>query len=123
VAGAVAAVSEHGVPVVLAGDTGTLRPLLDDQGAAADIEIVHAAEVIPMGDTGVRMGGLPGTSAAVACGLVASGQRSALRLIALPRAVPSSRQNRSPAVRARTGRSKAIRLIARVACSRRCLVR
>ena len=78
VAGAVAAVREHGVEIVLAGDTGTLRPLLDEQGAGAGIEIVHAAETIPMGDTGVRMGGLPGTSAAVACGLVAGGQASAL---------------------------------------------
>ena len=49
VAGAVAAVREHGVQVVLAGDAGTLRPLLDAHGAAADIEVVHAAEVIPMG--------------------------------------------------------------------------
>jgi glycerol-3-phosphate acyltransferase PlsX len=78
VAGAVLAVREHGVQVVLAGDTGTLRPLLDAHGAAADIEVVHAAEVIPMGASGVRMGGLPGTSAAVACGLVASGQAGAL---------------------------------------------
>jgi glycerol-3-phosphate acyltransferase PlsX len=52
--------------------------VLDAHGAAADIEVVHAAEVIPMGASGVRMGGLPGTSAAVACGLVASGQAGAL---------------------------------------------
>jgi len=62
----------------LAGDAGTLRPLLDTHGAAAEIEVAHAAEVIPMGDSGVRIGGLPGTSAAVACGLVASGQAGAL---------------------------------------------
>ncbi len=54
---------------------------------------------------------------------IAQRRRSALRLIALPCAVPSSRQNRSPAVLASTGRSKAIRLIARVACSRGYLVR
>ncbi len=78
VAGAVAAVREHGLHVVLAGDTATLRPLLDEQDAAADIEIVHAAEVIPMGDSGVRMGGLPGTSAAAACALVASAKAAAL---------------------------------------------
>src|ERR1700722_7192166 len=72
VAGAVAAVREHGVRMVLAGDTGTLRPLLDEHGAAPDIEVVHAAEGIPMGDSGVRMRGLTGTSAAVACGLVAA---------------------------------------------------
>jgi glycerol-3-phosphate acyltransferase PlsX len=78
VAGAVAAVREHGVQVVLAGDTGTLRPLLAEQGAAGAIEVVHAAEVIAMGDSGVRMGGQRCTSAAVACGLVASGQAGAL---------------------------------------------
>ena len=78
VAGAVVAVREHGVQVVLAGDTTTLRPLLDAHGAAADIPVVHAAEVIPMEASGVRMGGLPGTSAAAACGLVASGQAGAL---------------------------------------------
>jgi phosphate acyltransferase len=78
VAGAVAAVRQHGVRVILAGDAGTLRPLLEEQGGPAGIEVVHAAEVIPMGDSGVRMRGLPGTSAAVACGLVASGQAGAL---------------------------------------------
>ena len=78
VAGAVAAVRQHGVRMVLTGDAGTLRPLLDEHGAAPDIEVVHAAEVIPMGDSGVRMRGLTGTSAAVACGLVASGQAGAL---------------------------------------------
>ncbi len=55
--GAVAAVREHGVRMVLAGDAGTLRPLLDEHGAAPDIEVVHAADVIPMGDSGVRMRG------------------------------------------------------------------
>jgi fatty acid/phospholipid biosynthesis enzyme len=78
VAGAVAAVREHGVRMVLAGDARTLWSLLDEHGAAPDIEVVHAAEVIPMGDSGVRMRGLPGTSAAVACGLVAGGQAGAL---------------------------------------------
>jgi glycerol-3-phosphate acyltransferase PlsX len=77
VSGAVAAVREHGVRVILAGDAGRLRPLLDEH-SAADIEVVHATEVIPMGDNGVRMRGLPGTSAAVACGLVASGQAGAV---------------------------------------------
>ncbi len=78
VAGAVAAVREHGVRVILAGDAATLRPLLDEHGAVPDIDVAHAAEVIAMGDSGVRMRGLAGTSAAVACGLVASGQAGAL---------------------------------------------
>jgi glycerol-3-phosphate acyltransferase PlsX len=78
VAGAVAAVREHGLRMILAGDARTLWPLLDAHGAAPDIEVVHATEVIPMGDSGVRMRELTGTSAAVACGLVASGQAGAL---------------------------------------------
>ena len=78
VAGAVAAAGQHGVRIVVTGNARTLRPLLRELGAPAGIEVVHAAEVIPMGDSGVRMGGLPGTSAAVACGLVASGQAGAL---------------------------------------------
>jgi glycerol-3-phosphate acyltransferase PlsX len=85
VAGAVAAVREHGVRLVLAGDAGTLRPLLDEHGAACDLDVVHAPEVIAMGDSGVRMGGLPGTSAAAACGLVTSGQAGAPGLRGLDR--------------------------------------
>ena len=53
-----------------------------------------------MGDSGVRMRGLPGTSAAVACGLVASGQAGAWRPRARPAAPSPPRWRRSAAHRA-----------------------
>ncbi len=78
VAGAVAAVRQHGVPVVLVGHAEPLLSLLRRRGADREIEVVHAPDVIPMGDSGVALRGRPGTSAAVACGLVARGQAAAM---------------------------------------------
>lgn len=78
VAGAVTALREHGVPVILAGQAGPLLDLLRRHGADREIEVVHAPDVIPMGDSGVTLRGRPGTSAAVACGLLAGGRAGAL---------------------------------------------
>lgn len=77
VAGAVAAARQHGVRVILAGRAGPLRDLLA-RHPAAGIDVVHARHAIPMGDSGVRVRGQHGTSAAVACGLVAAGAAGAL---------------------------------------------
>jgi phosphate acyltransferase len=78
VAGAVAAAREHGVRVVLAGPARQLERRLAARGAAAEIDVLHAPEVIPMGDSGVGQRGNPATSIAVACGLLAGGQAAAL---------------------------------------------
>ncbi len=78
VTGAVAAAREHGVRVILAGPEGPLAGLLLAHQARAEIDVVHAPDVIPMGDSGVRLHRAPGTSAAVACGLLAAGQAAAL---------------------------------------------
>lgn len=77
VAGAVAVAREHRLPVSLAGRAGLLRDLLP-RPAVAGIDVVHAPDVIPMGDSGVRLRGQPGSSAAVACGLLAAGQAAAV---------------------------------------------
>ena len=78
VAGAVAAVRQHGAQIILAGHAQPLLDLLRRCGAATEVEVVHAPDVIPMGDSGVGLRSQPGTSAAVACGLVASGRAVAM---------------------------------------------
>jgi phosphate acyltransferase len=78
VAGAVAAVRRHGARIILAGRAGPLLSLLERHQAASEVEVVHAPDVIPMADSGVGLRSQPGTSAAVACRLVASGQAAAL---------------------------------------------
>jgi glycerol-3-phosphate acyltransferase PlsX len=78
VAGAVAAVRQHGARIVLAGHAARLRRGLDAHGAAREIDVVHAAGVIPMGDSGVRLRADPSTSVAIGCGLLATGQAAAL---------------------------------------------
>jgi len=78
VAGAVAAARQHGARIVLAGHAPRLRRLLAGHGAAGEIGVVHAPEVIPMGDSGVAMRANPATSIAAACRVLASGQAAAV---------------------------------------------
>jgi phosphate acyltransferase len=80
VAGAVLAARRHGVRVILAGQARLLHRLLAVYGAGAGdgIEVADAPEVIAMCESGVRLRTRRDTSAAVACGLVASGQAGAV---------------------------------------------
>ncbi len=77
VAGAVAAVRD-GIPVLLTGRPGQLRPLLARHGALADIRIVPAEDSIAMDEGALASWRRPRSSIAVACQLVRRGQADAV---------------------------------------------
>src|SRR6266851_1912134 len=78
VAGAVAAATVHGVPVVLAGRPSQLRPLLPGGDAAALIRIAPADDSIAMDEGALASRRRPRSSVAVACQLVRRGQAGAV---------------------------------------------
>ena len=78
VAGAVTAVREHGISVLLTGRAGQLRPLLARHGALADIPIVTAEDAIAMHEGALAGWRRPRSSIAVACQLVRRGQAEAV---------------------------------------------
>ena len=78
VAGAVAAVRQHGVPLVLAGRTGQLRPLLAEHHVAGEIRIVAAEDSPGMDEGSLTSWRRPRSSIAVSCQLVRRGQASAV---------------------------------------------
>ncbi|MBP2708097.1 phosphate acyltransferase PlsX [Microbispora sp. RL4-1S] len=63
VPGAVTAVREHGVPVILAGHAGVVREELARLGAARLIDVAHAPDAVPMSDRGA--GAIAGGSSLV----------------------------------------------------------
>lgn len=73
--GAVAA-ARDGVPVVLVGDEATLRAALDERGA--DLEVVHAADVIGMDEHAAEVRRRREASVMVAARLVKGGEAAAL---------------------------------------------
>ncbi|MDZ7707998.1 MAG: phosphate acyltransferase PlsX [Trueperaceae bacterium] len=73
--GALAAVAE-GVEVVLVGDEPTLRAALDDRGA--ELDIVHASDVIGMHEAAAEVRRRSDASVTVAARLVKEGDASAL---------------------------------------------
>lgn len=73
--GAVAA-SRDGVPVVLVGDEATLRAALDQRGA--DLEVVHAADVVGMDEHAAEVRRRRETSVMVAARLVKEGDAAAM---------------------------------------------
>lgn len=78
VAGAVAAVREHQVRVVLTGQPAILRHLLAEQGADRDIPIVPADDVLSMEEGALASWRRPRSSLAVGCQLIRRGQAGAL---------------------------------------------
>jgi glycerol-3-phosphate acyltransferase PlsX len=78
VAGAVLALREHQVRVVLTGHPATLRPLLLKHGADRDIPIVPAEDVLGMDEGALASLRRPRSSVAVACQLIRRGQAAAL---------------------------------------------
>jgi len=78
VAGAVAAATVHGVPVVLAGRPSQLRPLLPGGDTAALIRIAPADDSIAMDEGALASRRRPRSSVAVACQLVRRGQAGAV---------------------------------------------
>ena len=77
VAGAVAA-ARDGIPVLLTGRPGQLRPLLARPGAMGDIRIVPAEDSIAMDEGALASWRRPRSSIAVACQLVRRGQAEAV---------------------------------------------
>ncbi|WP_084963877.1 phosphate acyltransferase [Thermoactinospora rubra] len=73
VAGAVAAVREHGVPVTLVGPEPLVRRELARHGAADDVAVVHAPDAVPMAERGPAAAHGSTTSLAVGCELTAGG--------------------------------------------------
>ncbi len=72
--------SGGGIRVLLVGDESVLRAELDSNGrSAADVEIVHAPQVVGSSEDGARaVRAKPGSSVAVACRLVGEGEAQAV---------------------------------------------
>jgi glycerol-3-phosphate acyltransferase PlsX len=77
VAGAVAA-ARAGIPVLLTGRPGQLRPLLVKYEAGADVRVVPAEDSITMGEGALASWRRDRSSIAVACQLVRRGQAAAV---------------------------------------------
>ena len=77
VAGAVAA-RRKGIPVVLTGRPGPLRPLLAAQNALAEVPVIPAEDVLTMSEGALASWRRPRSSIAVACQLVRRGQAAAV---------------------------------------------
>jgi glycerol-3-phosphate acyltransferase PlsX len=78
VAGAVDAVREHGVRLVLVGQAPRIRRELDRYGYLGKIPIVHAEEALDMGEGALASWRKPRSSIAIACHLIKQGRASAL---------------------------------------------
>jgi glycerol-3-phosphate acyltransferase PlsX len=78
IAGAVAAVREHGSRLVLVGRAPRIRRELDRHGVAGEIPIVHADEALDMGEGALAGWRKPRSSIAIGCRLVRQGRASAL---------------------------------------------
>ncbi|MFC4060326.1 phosphate acyltransferase PlsX [Planomonospora corallina] len=78
VAGAVQAVREHGVPIVLVGSPRPIHEALLRHDAAAEIPIVRAEETLAMDEGALASLRRPRSSIAVACHLVRRGDAAAV---------------------------------------------
>ncbi|GGL19269.1 phosphate acyltransferase [Sphaerisporangium melleum] len=78
VAGAVLAVREHGVPVVLVGAPRTIAEALAEHDAVGEIPIVRAEEALTMDEGALASLRRPRSSIALACHLVRRGDASAV---------------------------------------------
>ncbi|MGC5013504.1 phosphate acyltransferase PlsX [Streptosporangium sp. DT93] len=77
VAGAVRALRELGIPVVLVGRGEGVRAELARHGAVGEIDVVHAEDVVPMSERGAGAVSSTTSSLTVGCDLVRRGQASA----------------------------------------------
>ncbi|MDA8369311.1 MAG: phosphate acyltransferase PlsX [Nocardiopsaceae bacterium] len=78
VKGAVCAVREHGLRVVLVGRLPQLSSLLQEEDAAAAIPIAHAEDTLAMHEGALASWRRPRSSVAVACRLIRRGDAAAL---------------------------------------------
>ncbi|MGI5156629.1 phosphate acyltransferase PlsX [Microbispora sp. CA-102843] len=77
VRGAVEAWREHSVPVVLVGQAGVVRGELARLGAAGEIDVAHAADVVPMTERGAGAVRMVCSSVAVGFDLMREGAGAA----------------------------------------------
>ncbi|HEX9064670.1 MAG TPA: phosphate acyltransferase PlsX [Streptosporangiaceae bacterium] len=78
VAGAVAAYRQSGIPIVLVGRPGQVRPLLAEHGVIGEIRLVAAEDTLAMEDGALASWRRPRSSIAIACQLVHLGQATAV---------------------------------------------
>lgn len=78
VAGAVAAVREHDVPLILVGPARRIRALLAEHDAAGKIPIVHTDESLEMDEGALASWRKPRSTVAIACELIKHGKAGAL---------------------------------------------
>ena len=78
VAGAVAAYRQWGIPVVLVGRPGQVRPLLAEHGVIGEIRLVAAEDSVAMEDGALASWRRPRSSIAIASQLVHLGQATAV---------------------------------------------
>ncbi len=78
VAGAVIAVREHQVRIVLTGEPARIRPILAEKGADREVPIVPAEDTFGMDEGALASWRRPRSSVAVACQLIRRGQAAAL---------------------------------------------
>jgi glycerol-3-phosphate acyltransferase PlsX len=78
VAGAVAAVRDHKLRLVLTGPPSKLRPLLAEHDSSTRIPIVPAEDTIAMDEGALAVWRRPRSGAAVACQMIRRGQAAAL---------------------------------------------
>jgi phosphate acyltransferase len=78
VAGVAAAATEHGIPVILTGRPGLIRPLLPSGLRAGGIRIATADDSLTMDEGALASWRRPRSSVAVACQLVHRGQAAAV---------------------------------------------
>ncbi|AFR09520.1 phosphate acyltransferase PlsX [Nocardiopsis alba] len=78
VRGAVTAVREHGLKVLLVGRRTEIAALLAEEGALRDVPVVHAEDELAMHEGALASWRRPRSSAAVACRLIRRGDADAL---------------------------------------------
>ena len=78
VAGAVRALRDRGIPVMLTGRPGPLRALLAEHDALAEIQVVAAEDALSMDEGALASWRRPRSSIAIACQLVRRGQAAAM---------------------------------------------
>jgi len=78
VAGALAAVREHGVRLVLVGQARRIRDLLREHDALGEVPIAHAEDALAMDEGALAGWRRPRSSVAVACHLIRRGHAAAL---------------------------------------------
>ncbi|MCW2902501.1 MAG: fatty acid/phospholipid synthesis protein PlsX [Streptosporangiaceae bacterium] len=78
IAGAAAAVREHGIRLILVGEAPRIRRQLDRLGIGDEIQIAHTDEALAMDEGALASWRKPRSSVAIACHLIRQNKASAL---------------------------------------------